>query len=1339
MGSLRKTVLWLTTAVFLVWVYCHFGMITGDENGRIRFVLSLVFALITLLRRKERDVVAWLPPWVMPATAVVGTLLALSGIIFSVGQFEWLGLILLLHACLCWSFSRKYHRDIALALFILYWIHPLPGQLFASFQLGMQVLSVKASEWLLHCFNVRVWADGLTLSTGFQTFLVPESCSGMVTAVTVLLTSLGVGILFRFKWYEVLVLMVLGAVQVLVLNILRIYFMVVWSARMPLEWAPTFLHDTLGYLLLAAILLVQVEAVVWKRWLGRRTRQEKGVESGEIEEPERATILPGFWRVLFRWAWVGLLIFIFTGGIAFAVYKRRPEHRAAMVSDVADGLMAHDLDGADRAVSQALRFKPGSRDLLSKRIQVLVLRGKYAEGLAVVEKFGNSLSTVETVMKSCCLMSLNRADEAIALVEALPESDRHLPGVAMIRAEYAAGKDRPAAVASNIVHAAMAPQMMNRARSLYPYLGIHKQWRAIVDSDNENIPYRDCAHALIVIYASLELNDIFHASRTMKAGLAAWPNDARFIGSLFMLASRRPGSEWEELFAGNIRQNVASLDADRLASYMEYCFKLSRPDLAWLLYLRLREVDPRDPALYLVPAQFGDLWFLFRRHQLGIEAANRNLRIDLKPFYLQTRNVEPFKAFWERVPLAGELSAGALEKKRAEYLGLCLAELESRRKSGRINRRMHMSYPNALIMAGRYKEAEAVLDGLETIYPDAARELLYERAVFYDQQRKWEHSYETLRKYRELSGSGANLNAAIMMVNAMINLNMGVCAMDAAQSALETFPESSQVLMTIAGIWNVFGFKDQALLLLSRMGEDQSNVRAIGQLLYETGCFREAEKLSMSTGFNITRNPAMEKQGLFPPPAEWTVMRRWPAPLTPVEMAGESERSGRESGASVSPFRKRLAGLSAEWYGARGQGEVSDINRWLAAGRDDVERAGALHQLALMLARQKLYEQAAKSAGAGLALMPRSAVMWRVLISLTEGDAAVVGRARAACPSDPDIWLAGLVIRVNREGGGKWVMDEVERAAASREFAPGTMVRAGDFLLRKNLQEPARIAAHNAIERCRGALPAYMLGLECALTAKDMKWAVTCALNGVDNARDPSPFYKLLVEIKSLARLNDADSLTALEYLKQHFPRERQWSERLIDAYFQKGDLKRAMSVFDDVLAGSLKGVKVRSLLLAAEAARLEGEYAKSIAILETAYSLYPDMPDILNNLVYNLVREGNNTKNLERARALLPKLIEIGKQSAFLMDTVAVVYMKSGNMTLAKQYSDKARELVHKNDYAALEIDFNAAEIMFRLGATRDARQMLEKIRHAPVRSQLVDYMTRDLLNRIEEETGKR
>jgi len=235
--------------------------------------------------------------------------------------------------------------------------------------LVMQELSVRGSESLMHCLNVRVWADGFMLHTGGRVFEVPEACSGMRTAVTVLLGSIGAGILLRLSAFHIFIFSFLGLVQVLAANILRLAFMVYWSERMPPEWSISFLHDTTGILLLAVIALVVVEMSVFTIWLNKRHITLAAIEKGEVEGPEQASVLPRFWYYFVRWIWIALAVAALGVVIAGAVYKNRPEHKVAMISEVIDGLRERDLAAAERAAGQAMQMTPDNRDMMSGKAE----------------------------------------------------------------------------------------------------------------------------------------------------------------------------------------------------------------------------------------------------------------------------------------------------------------------------------------------------------------------------------------------------------------------------------------------------------------------------------------------------------------------------------------------------------------------------------------------------------------------------------------------------------------------------------------------------------------------------------------------------------------------------------------------------------------------------------------------------------------------------------------------------------------------------------------------------------------------------------------------------------
>lgn len=1327
MNRLRRIVLAASLLLVLFWITANFERLTGDQHGMVRFVLGGLLAAIILIRPKTETTSPPRRPLVLAAIGVLAMGATVGGIVFNVRQFEWLGIILLLYSCWRWALPDSFHRDIIWSLFLLYWLHPLPALFFARVQFLMQQWSVSVAEWMLHAINVRVWADGFFLYSGFNVVGVPESCSGMRTALTVLLCAIGIGVLYRFRFAQLFVLVVVGLGQVILLNAIRIAAVVRYAPQMPREWSENFLHDTLGMFLMVAILLTQLEASMWQWAIWRRKRVAQGIARDELERPQRATRLPRFWHLLFRWGNVLIGLLLLASAIVGIAIKSRPFHREAMRRDVIDGLIETDLEAAERAIAAQVARHPKDRDILAKKARIQVMRRDFDGALATFDLLTPPLSPLEATLKSWSLMAVGRVQDAVDLVDALPEAARALPGVAMVRAEYAAIQGQPQLASRYIVYATGAAIDPNRVRALFPFLARHEQWEAIAKSDSD-APYREPSLALIAAHACLRVNDLDGAARTMRIAIRQWGNDARFLRNLFVLASRRPGSEWEDRFATSFRENIGSLDVEQIVPYIGYCFQLSRPDLAWLAYLRLMRLDPRHPDVFYSPAQYGQRWFGVRRHHIAVGGDDRDATIDLRALAAHTRHLWPLDHLWDQVPLTKELMPQSVGVTRDRYMKWTLAELETRERNGTLSRRGELIFPSVLASEGRFDEAHRRLDVIRQKFPVFAPQVLLQHAEFYDQEKRWGPSYEALREYYQVTDL-IELQADLLMVNALLNLNLGLQAQDVANRATRTFPGVSYIDLLRAAIWDIFGFKEQALFTLGQHDDDVFLYTA-SRLCAETGRWHEADRLYGALGSPLDRKAVAARQTLVPMPAELSVARRWPTAPGPEDTAREIARVEGLSLDDAGPFLQSLSALTLEWLRSPTNAAANDLSRWRATGRDPLEQATALHRVAALLARAGNFELATTATRDALALSPDSAILHRVLVALTEGNIEVVRAARAAVPSDPEIWLAWLVARFRSEGAGPWALEEVRAAIASPLYAPGTLVRAGDFFLRQGMTEPAELLARDAMPRARGLLSAYMLGLRCALSNRDANRALECARLGIEHALDPSVFYRSIVEIKTIQENPDADLLQALEYLKERFPKDAEWAQYLGHVYFQKGDANRALTLLEPLIAQELAGVRVRSLLLAAEAARVSGYEQKAVGILERALVLHPDQISVLNNLIYNLAQR---RETAPRAVQLLPRLLDLSDDSFAVLDTAAMVYLRNGQPQLAQQYMDRALAVISDQDYSALETRLNAAEVLLEVGKLDDALARIREVRQDPRLSNFLDVRARQLQDAVE------
>ena len=73
------------------------------------------------------------------------------------------------------------------------------------------------------------------------------------------------------------------------------------------------------------------------------------------------------------------------------------------------------------------------------------------------------------------------------------------------------------------------------------------------------------------------------------------------------------------------------------------------------------------------------------------------------------------------------------------------------------------------------------------------------------------------------------------------------------------------------------------------------------------------------------------------------------------------------------------------------------------------------------------------------------------------------------------------------------------------------------------------------------------------------------------------------------------------------------------------------------------------------------------------------------------------------------------------MLDTIAMVYLKMGEMTLAKEYMDRALNCIGRGDYSELEVRLNAAELLFRSGFKSEAAKSAARVRADPNCSRLI------------------
>ena len=1327
----HRAVLFSVFILVAAWVWANLARLAAGQNGVLSFFLGSLFALALIFRPKLPDEGFKMPGWSLGLLAAAGTLMALLGLIIPIHQVEWLGMLIILYAALAWAFPKRYGKDLILALFIVYWIHPLPSQIFGPFQLAMQSLSVKFSEGLLQAFNVRVWGDDLVLRAGTKVFGVPEACSGMKTAITVLFCGLGVGLLMRFGKWALAGLLGVGMVQVLVLNVIRISGMVWIGKDKPSGWNEQALHDTMGIFLLLAVGLIHLDAVLLRQWLTYRHHQknlkEINDEIGEFEEKIRRW--PSFWRFSFLWWKQAAFVLSILALVALFQFRLNASHRAEMIRGVAQGLATTDLETAERAIHAAMKLNPDDDNLQLDLAKIKLSRGHHAETLRIIlRKPVNERSLEERVLETRALLGLKRIKEAAETVALFPAESRRLPGVALVLAEFYAVLDQPSEVGTYVVLASRGVGTQERIRGLFPYMSSRDLWDSIRLADSD-LPYSTALQGVIAAESLLRVGDHATAANVLRRAMKNRELDPVFLNSVIRIMRERQDAEWQRIFETLFMANLKKIKAADLTLSMDGAFSMGRPDIGWLAFTRLATIAPDDPMLLVVPAEYGRKWFQFRHETVGVEGYGEPM-IDAKPFLQLAANQSPWKELWKRIPMARELGGLITREDYERQMKLCLQALKAMEDKKALDMRLKLLWGRVLGDLGRWQEAHERLSSFEDQAKYQHSIFLMAHAELYKAQGDWELCFETLSEYIRTEPHPP-LTVWLDLAQSAMSLDLGSFAMECMGEARHDYPESEEWSLAMAGMWSFFGFSEEALFVVNNMKHPpHPAIRA--KLLLATGRIEEGQKLLMVE--NLSQIPVPKQQSELLPPAEWTL--EW---LGGTINDSDYELERKALKPRQTPFLKSLQRMKAAWYAAKGQGTTSAWSQWADAGRDSREKAFALSELSLLLMRQGRTNEALITVSKALEFKPASVLLNRLAVQLKK-DSRTTAKALAAQPLDSDLWIANIVANTRSGISAEWADREVSKAITSRFYSPGALVRAGDFLLRHDLTNAASLAAHAAIKDGQGLLPADVLGVTTAIKINDTAWALTCARAGAEHAIEPWNFYKIIIGLKLRPGKTDPDIIQALEGLSSKYPKETLWAVRLGEVYFQKGQTDRALGILEDALAREIGQNQAlpRTHLLAAEAARREGNIPRAIKILRAAYVRYPSDMNVLNNLIFTLAQD---PMYVSEALALLPKLLEGQKNDFSIHDTAALVYMRSGNLAEAEKHMQKALSLVKKGDYAWLEVYLNAAEAQIRLGKLDEARESLSLIIKTPARSTLIDARARELqdeLSRKEREKSK-
>jgi len=218
--------------------------------------------------------------WGVALVACGGVLLMLGmlGTVYIVVEYAYL--VTLYGLALAFT-GRRAFRLIAVPLFVLFFMIPLPSFVFTNLSSKLQLLSSLLGVWFMRLFGISVFVEGNVIDLGGYKLQVAEACDGLRYLFPLL--TLGFLMAYFYKgaaWKRVVVF--LSSIPVTVfMNSFRIGTIGVMVEHWGIGMAEGFLHEFQGWLVFMASGALMLGEIVILNRVGRETgtwRQLFGVE-----------------------------------------------------------------------------------------------------------------------------------------------------------------------------------------------------------------------------------------------------------------------------------------------------------------------------------------------------------------------------------------------------------------------------------------------------------------------------------------------------------------------------------------------------------------------------------------------------------------------------------------------------------------------------------------------------------------------------------------------------------------------------------------------------------------------------------------------------------------------------------------------------------------------------------------------------------------------------------------------------------------------------------------------------------------------------------------------------
>ncbi len=238
----------------------------SDEYSHGFFIVPLSLFILW----KKKNVLARITPspsaWGL-AIIIISLLLYILADLAEISTVASFSMVPLLAGVTIYFYGFKILNECIFSLFLLLFMIPVPAQIYSSMTIPLQLIVSKTSALMASAIGMPIHLEGNVIHMPGRVLEVVQACSGLRSLISLLTLSLIFGYFaLKSNWLRS-VLFVSGIPAAILVNIIRVFFMVLAFYYFNLDLTKGLIHTIYGmvifFLAIIIILIIRGILSIW--------------------------------------------------------------------------------------------------------------------------------------------------------------------------------------------------------------------------------------------------------------------------------------------------------------------------------------------------------------------------------------------------------------------------------------------------------------------------------------------------------------------------------------------------------------------------------------------------------------------------------------------------------------------------------------------------------------------------------------------------------------------------------------------------------------------------------------------------------------------------------------------------------------------------------------------------------------------------------------------------------------------------------------------------------------------------------------------------------------------